>query len=494
MCFYKQTGAKKDDELSLGPGPGTKIGRSKTMSKKEIKKRFIPRTETDALWIGPGPCNLEVSGLATNDYQFAKQLGQKSYATTYKGVGKKTKEERVVTVIKKNATMQLEEKELFVKQKIYHDLMHANIAKIYEFHADHVYHYIATEFIAGTDLFDEIVKRKVITELDVGYIVKQLISAISYSHSQGIMHGDIKPANLLVKSGKENGQINIKITGFATTLFISPQTRLKETVNLPYFTAPEIFEGKYAEKSDVWSIGVILYILLTGSPPFDGVAEDEIMNSIKKGALKDNALEHVSDPAKDLVRKMLTVASENRITAMEASSHPFLQCAESRAIDAAGLIADLNKFNASLKLQNVTISYIASQLTTKKERQMLKEIFAPLDQNASGTLLGEDILDGYSRLYCSKERASAEVNDLINSLSVGHIIYTEFLETWASKKQQLSLNAVKHAFDSMEAPIALGEVKKIVELAKRFSTVPLELPGKDVVSYEEFVMLIEKLL
>lgn len=126
-------------------------------------------------------------------------------------------------------------------------------------------------------------KRKYLKESDAAYVARQILSAITYCHSKGVVHRDLKPENILIESIQENGKINIKIIDFGTALFVSPEAKMKETLGTPYYIAPEVLIGSYTEKCDIWSIGVILFIMLSGTAPFNGPTDDDIMKAVKKG-------------------------------------------------------------------------------------------------------------------------------------------------------------------------------------------------------------------
>ena len=120
-------------------------------------------------------------------------------------------------------------------------------------------------------------------EEDAAYIIKQLLSAITYCHLKGVVHRDLKPENVLIDSITSSGKINIKVIDFGAALFIAPETHISEMLGTPYYIAPEVLMGKYDEKCDIWSIGVILYILLCGCVPFNGPTDEAIMECVKKG-------------------------------------------------------------------------------------------------------------------------------------------------------------------------------------------------------------------
>jgi len=114
-------------------------------------------------------------------------------------------------------------------------------------------------------------------------VIKQLLSAVTYCHSKGVVHRDLKPENILIDSILKNGLIRIKVIDFGTALFLTPHGSISETLGTPYYIAPEVINGDYNEKCDIWSIGVIMFILLTGNPPFNGNDDEEILFAVRKG-------------------------------------------------------------------------------------------------------------------------------------------------------------------------------------------------------------------
>jgi calcium-dependent protein kinase len=162
--------------------------------------------------------------------------------------------------------------------------------KLYEFFSDPKYFYLVTEYfnavilirlVDGGELFDEIQRRKVFSEEDAADLIRQILSAIVYCHERKIVHRDLKPENILIDSISDH-RISIKIIDFGTADAFSPDSKMKQTMGTPYYIAPEVLLKSYNEKCDVWSCGVILYILLSGFPPFNGRTDEEIMLAVKK--------------------------------------------------------------------------------------------------------------------------------------------------------------------------------------------------------------------
>ena len=151
-----------------------------------------------------------------------------------------------------------------------------------------------------------------------------MISCVSYCHSKNIVHRDLKPENVMLE--KEKSFDNIKLIDFGTAQVFDPSKKLNEQIGTPYYIAPEVLNKKYSKECDVWSCGVITYILLSGIPPFNGVTDSEIMAAIRKGKFNFNSAvwKKVSDDAKDFITQLLILDTEKRPSAEQALQHPWL--------------------------------------------------------------------------------------------------------------------------------------------------------------------------
>lgn len=143
----------------------------------------------------------------------------------------------------------------------------------------------------GGELFDKLIEIKHFSEADAARIMKQILSALAYCHSNKIVHRDIKPENLLYENENKNSQL--KVIDFGTSKRMKGDN-LKEIIGTAYYMAPELFSEYYDEKCDIWSAGVVLYILLSGKPPFDGDTDDDIFESVKKGIYSLSTVEWLS--------------------------------------------------------------------------------------------------------------------------------------------------------------------------------------------------------
>jgi calcium-dependent protein kinase len=134
----------------------------------------------------------------------------------------------------------------------------------------------------GGELFDEIIARKRFNEKDTAEILRQVISVVAYCHSNNIVHRDLKPENILLED-KSSSSLNVKVIDFGASQICDPDSRLTEKFGTVYYISPEVLKGNYTTSCDIWSIGVIMFILLCGEPPFNGEDDEEIMEKIRRG-------------------------------------------------------------------------------------------------------------------------------------------------------------------------------------------------------------------
>lgn len=206
--------------------------------------------------------------------------------------------------------------------KLLETMDHPNVVKLYEIFSDNANFFFVTELCKGGELFNEIVRRKRFSEHDAANIVYQILNAVSYFHSRNICHRDLKPENIVIQEGN-----HIKVIDFGTAQEFNPEDGMSKILGTPFYMAPEVFNRKrYSEKCDMWAIGVIIFILVTGQPPFSGRNDKEIVEQIKEGRYKKKVLHNlgVSKQVINLIEKILVKEPENRLSAQEAIKHPWI--------------------------------------------------------------------------------------------------------------------------------------------------------------------------
>ena len=279
----------------------------------------------------------KTEGKIRDHYRIGKMLGQGAFGEVRLCLHKASQQQRAVKVLRKNLLDPKEMEMLKNEIAILKDMDHPNIVNMYEYLEDEKRFYIVTEICKGGELFDEIINRAKFDEHDAAVVMKQLLSSVNYCHSNNIVHRDLKPENILLEQDRDLEKI--KIVDFGTSLMFDPERNMDEKLGTAYYIAPEVIKKNYNEKCDVWSAGVILYILLSGEPPFNDpkADNDAIMKKVEIGTYDiDNGVwRSISDEAKDLVRKMLTYDPAERISAEAALAHPWIADNASVTFDAS---------------------------------------------------------------------------------------------------------------------------------------------------------------
>jgi len=305
-------------------------------------------------------------------------------------------------------------------------------------------------------LFDRLAKEKTLSERDASQIMKQLLSAVVYCHGKNVVHRDLKPENLLLDSLEKNA--TLKVIDFGTSQVFDSGQKMSTKIGTPMYIAPEVLSKSYTEKCDVWSCGVILYVLLSGNQPFSGTSEYEVFQKIRKGVytMAGRRWENVSKSARDLVKNMMLYDPSQRCTALEALNHPWIQncCKEKIDLDSTKLLLnDLRSFSAKHKLQQAALTYIVSQLITGKEKEQLQAVFLTLDKDKDGKLGKEELIQGFKEIFGEGYPAEEEVEKIMENIDIdgnGFIDLTEFVIATISKKNLLSRERLVSAFNMFD--------------------------------------------
>jgi len=256
-------------------------------------------------------------------YEFGEELGRGGFSIVKKATRKETGQVFAVKIIEKNQSneeLQLLQREIDIMQK----LDHKNIISLEEVYDEKDTIYLVMELVSGGELFDQIVSRGSYTESDAASIVRQILEAVDYMHGNGIAHRDLKPENLLCSGDEHN---TIKVTDFGLSKDFA-NASLGTSCGTPDYVAPEVLRGQpYDNSVDIWSIGVITYILLCGFPPFYGNTDQQIFEKILKAEydFPSPDWDSISNEAKDFIRKILIHDPSKRPTAAEAMDSEWIK-------------------------------------------------------------------------------------------------------------------------------------------------------------------------
>ena len=252
---------------------------------------------------------------------------------------------------------------------------------------------------------------------------------------------------------------DLKVIDFGLAAHFKKGQRLHDPVGSSYYKAPEVLDENYSEKCDIWSCGVIAFIILAGYAPFDGEDDAEIEQAIREGAFDfdDPLWDQISEHAKDFVEELLSYDERDRPTAAEALMHPWLmdirelnqeEYKAAKSEDMKDSLTNMAKFHAKSKMKQATLAFIASQLLRKEEREAIDEVFRALDLNSDGKLTPDEIKIGYQEFY-DKELTDEEVEEIVRRVDfrgTGTIDYSEFVVASMFEKNLLDEKRLKAAF------------------------------------------------
>eukprot|EP00808_Paulinella_micropora_P028921 g49349.t1 len=262
----------------------------------------------------------------TNHYILKEKLGQGNFAIVRRGIRKSDQKEFAIKMIMKKRLRPEEMQATHDEVEIMQRIDHPHCVKLYEMFHTKKELYMVMELLTGGELFDRIVEKKSFSEQKAVRIVKSIADALAYLHRNGITHRDLKPENLLLADMSDDAAVKITDFGFAK-FRVNADVDMITACGTPGYVAPEVLEGKpYGPAVDVWSLGVIMYILLCGFPPFFHPKTEKLYKLIKSGRFDFPAeyFSMVTQNAKNLICKCLVVDPQKRITAEEILSDPWI--------------------------------------------------------------------------------------------------------------------------------------------------------------------------
>jgi len=258
-------------------------------------------------------------------YEFKNELGRGAFSIVMQATQRASGQHYAVKVINKKDLGKDYEKNLKMEVDILKKVNHPNIIALKELFDTPDKLFLVMELVTGGELFDKIVEKGSYSEKEASELVRKIVSAVDYLHNLGIVHRDLKPENLLLK--RADNDLEIAIADFGLSKIVGQQMMMQTACGTPSYVAPEVLNASgYGKEVDMWSIGVITYILLCGFPPFYGDTVPEIFEQIMEANF-DYPEEYwgtVSKEAKDFINRLLVVDSDKRLTATDALRHPWL--------------------------------------------------------------------------------------------------------------------------------------------------------------------------
>lgn len=331
----------------------------------------------------------------------------------------------------------LSPEEIYKEAEMLRELDHPNIIKVKDtFETDHGI-CIILELVYGGDLFDRIIERKVYSEDNSRIVIKNILTAVEYLHSKGIVHRDLKPENILLSTSESD--TDIKITDFGLAKHTNAEG-LKSFVGTPFYFAPEVLRrkdtimgtGRYGQSADMWSIGVILFILLSGVFPFD---EENLYDQIGKAkySFEGSQWRNISDNAKDFIKRLMTLRPDKRISVSEALRHPWIVGNSLESVDHSTNISS----SSSMASGSVPSRNESSSKTVSRRRSMKPPTSTPSVKKKKGIAIDVTNLNCSFLLSVHSRRNTIE-RDQVSLLA------SNMDETYLSQS-----NSQRHSFHSL---------------------------------------------
>lgn len=255
-----------------------------------------------------------------------KKLGSGHFAEVLEGKVKNRDERVAIKCVDKKKLSRSDLKAVFREAKLLQKIKHKHVIRLYDFYDESLNFFIVTELLEGGELFDRIVTKEQYNEKDAATVVEIIATALAYCHDHGVVHRDIKPENLLLVSKNDDTSLKLADFGFAAEVK-EENSGLKTPCGTPGYCAPEIITGKKYDKAvDLWSLGVVTFILLGGYPPFYDRDQKRLLQKIAAGKYEFDPMmwNDISKDAKNLIRGLLQVNPKKRLTTTRVLKHPWI--------------------------------------------------------------------------------------------------------------------------------------------------------------------------
>lgn len=450
----------------------------------------------------------------TNDirsiYEMGAQLGQPGqFGRALLVTDKKTGEKRAVKEISKGkfsraADKKLHFDELRTEIEILRRLDHKNIIKLHDVFETKTELYLVMELCAGGELFDRIKSQGSYNEKDAAFVLRQITEGLAYLHKNNVAHCDLKPDNFLFSTQSKDSPV--KIIDFGMSKFVKRRHYFHSLRGTPYYIAPEVIQGHYSYHCDMWSLGVVMFVMLFGYPAFHADNDDEIFRLILRGfepVVKKGYKAHFpadipcSDSAKDLIAKLLTKDTAKRLTAEEALMHPWLtgETASTTPL-VSSVYENLKNFSANNKFKRDVLNLMCNSLS-EDELKKLRETFKALDENGDGSITVAELQKGFAKAGTSMTQQ--ELEELMRHADIdgdGSISYQELMLASVQKKLSAKEERLWVAFCKVDldhdGKVTAAEIEKVLGAdydSAKAMIAEVDTNGDGTIDFDEFITL-----
>ncbi|XP_052663496.1 death-associated protein kinase 2 isoform X4 [Harpia harpyja] len=338
-------------------------------------------------------------------YEIGEELGSGQFAIVKKCRDKSTGMEYAAKFIKKRQSRAsrrgVRREEIEREVTILQQILHANIIKLHDIYENKTDVVLILELVSGGELFDFLAQKESLSEEEATRFIKQILDGVNYLHSKKIAHFDLKPENIMLLD-KNIPIPHIKLIDFGLAHKIEDGVEFKNIFGTPEFVAPEIVNYEpLGLAADMWSIGVITYILLSGASPFLGETKQETLANITavNYEFDEEFFSNTSDLAKDFIQKLLVKDTRKRLTIQEALSHPWITPVDKRqALVRQASVVNMENFKRQYARRRWKLSYRIVSLCNHLSRSLVKKVLIQ-DESLVGTFLKR--AEEKDQFYCA---------------------------------------------------------------------------------------------
>lgn len=447
-------------------------------------------------------------------YKFNEILGGGQFGTVRIGykIDNPSKKYAIKSISKKNMNTN-DLNNLLTEVQILSSLDHPNIIKLVETYQDQYYLHIVTDLCTGKDVFTHCINKVKLTEKDICVIIFKIVSAVQYLHEHKIVHRDIKAENIMLESNEIDAEI--KIIDFGLSKKYNSTQKMHAKTGTPYYVSPEVINGEYDEKCDIWSIGIVAYLLLSGVLPFalehhskKNTKEDEkelfdkILNS--KPNFTSRIWKSYTRKAIDFVNSCLEKDPKKRLSAKELIEHPWFKLViierQKPELVSQEALENLKNYSRGAYFKKMVLKFLINSLSSK-ELKRLQTAFNAIDLNNNGNI-------SKNELELAFKNANIEINpeevDKIFDEHEGDIGYSDFIACSIDQKEFLDKQKLTEAFkyfdvdnngyiDSKDINNALLRIGKQLkgneDIASIIEEVPCKTGNKNIITFDEFIAM-----